>query len=134
MSTSQSSKEVGICHCGEPAQGPPSDYPDVCNQWPLCENRPPRSPLNVEERVRKIESAEWSLAYDGCHKIYFLPSDAHERLAREYGYEIYPAPQLRQLIDDSCALVFVSKWGLGVDGWGHEWDIDQFELEEAGLR
>jgi hypothetical protein len=28
---------VRYCHCGAPAQGPPSDYPDVCTQWPLCE-------------------------------------------------------------------------------------------------
>jgi len=28
---------VGSCHCGAEAQGPPSQYPDVCTQWPLCE-------------------------------------------------------------------------------------------------
>lgn len=29
--------EVRRCHCGAPAQGPPSHYPDVCCQWPICE-------------------------------------------------------------------------------------------------
>lgn len=29
-----------LCHCGKPAQGLPSHYPDVCTQWPICERKP----------------------------------------------------------------------------------------------
>lgn len=32
-------REPGTCHCGQPAQGPPSQYPDVCTQWPICEKK-----------------------------------------------------------------------------------------------
>lgn len=81
--------------------------------------------LTTEEKIHAIETSEMPLAWDGCHKIYFLQNDARHAQAVEYGYTIHPAPELRQLISDSCGLAYVSRWGFDNSDFDHPWNIDQ---------
>ena len=81
--------------------------------------------LTTAEKIAKIEAAQWPIAWDGCHKIYFLPDEGRRDQAEDTGYDIYPASKLRQCISDSCGLVFVSKWGYSNPDFDHEWNIDQ---------
>lgn len=81
--------------------------------------------LTTAEKVAAIEESNYSLAWDGCHKIYLLGDQARIDDAKDTGYEIYPADEIREIITGSCGLVFVSNWGLADDDWGHAWAIDQ---------
>lgn len=73
----------------------------------------PETTLTIAQKIEAIERSEMSLAWDGCHKIYMLTDDVRERDARETGYDIYPCSKIRELIEGSCSLVFVNKWGMG---------------------
>lgn len=89
--------------------------------------------LTVEEKLDLISKSGWMLAYDGCHKIYFLQDEQKIELAYGCGYEdcdIYPASSVKDLFENSCSLRFVSRLGSDNDDFKHEWNIDQFELEK----
>lgn len=84
--------------------------------------------LTVEQKIAHIAQSGWPLAWDGCHKIYFLQDAGREAQAREFGYSIYPSDRLAELIEDSCSLVFVTRWGYDNDDFAHPWNIEQFEV------
>ena len=81
--------------------------------------------LTTAEKIAAIEASDYQLAWDGCHKIYLLGNPVRVASAVINGYETYPASEIRQIIVDSCFLVFVSNWGLDDDDWDHDWAIDQ---------
>jgi len=86
--------------------------------------------MTTAEKIRAIEKSGWLLAYDGCHKIYFLQDGARIAQAEEYGYDLFGAEKLRDLILGSCPLVFVSRWGLlGNEDFMHPWNISQSEQD-----
>lgn len=85
--------------------------------------------LTVSERLDLIEKSGWPIAYDGCHKLYFLQDEGRVAEARELGYDIHPSTKLRFLYEeDSCGLRFVSRWGHDNADFDHEWNIDQGEV------
>lgn len=81
--------------------------------------------MSTAQKIQAIEAAGHPLAWDGCHKIYFLQDEERLAQAREFGYEIFTAGELRDLISDSCGLVFVSRWGFNNSDFDHPWNIDQ---------
>lgn len=81
--------------------------------------------LTTAQKIEAIEESKLPIAFDGCHKIYFLEDDAREAQAREFGYGIFESSEIRQLIAASCPLVFVSRWGFDNDDFDHEWNVDQ---------
>lgn len=83
--------------------------------------------MTIDKRIKLIEKSGWPLAWDGCHKIYFLQDAGREAQAREFEYEIHPSTDLRDLWEDSCSLRFVTRWGYDNDDFDHPWNIDQFE-------
>lgn len=90
--------------------------------------------MTVQERLIAIAKSGWPIAYDGCHKMYFLQDKEREQEAAEMGYEIYPSNWLPHLWRGSCQLKFISRWGLlSLDpdkinaDFRHELNIDQFE-------
>lgn len=83
--------------------------------------------LTTEQKLDAIETAGCDIAFNGCHKLYFLLNPAEVTEARDYEYEIHPGSKLRELVQASCFLVFVHPWSLGHD---HPWDIPQFELDD----
>jgi len=85
--------------------------------------------MPAEQKIATIETSEMPLAWDGCHKIYFLQDDGRETQARSFGYDIYPCSQLRQMIADSCSLVFVSRWGYDNDDFADPLNIEQFDRD-----
>jgi hypothetical protein len=86
--------------------------------------------LSVDEKLDLIEKSGWKIAYDGCHKLYFLQNEAQLESAQSYDYEIHSSSELKQLWENSCPLRFVTKWGLDGNGsFAHEWNIEQFEEE-----
>jgi len=87
--------------------------------------------MTVQEKLLAIESAGWPIAFDGCHKLYFLEDKAREENAIASGYEIFPASELTQLYEGSCGLRFVSRWGYDNDDFKHPWNIGQFEEEDS---
>jgi len=87
------------------------------------------SNLTAEQKLATIETSEMPVAWDGCHKIYLCRNDAEEAAARNTGYPIYPSANIRQMIEDSCSLVFVSYWGMGNDDWKGELTFEQFDRD-----
>jgi hypothetical protein len=81
--------------------------------------------MSTRQKIAAIEASDYRLAWDGCHKIYLLGSVERVADAMATGYDTYPADEIRQIILESCGLVFVSNWGLGDGDWDHEWNIDQ---------
>jgi hypothetical protein len=84
--------------------------------------------LTTAEKIKAIESSGFKLAYDGCHKIYFIQNEGDVAHAIDCGYEqadIYPASKIRDLIEGSCGLVFASKLGRDNGDFDHPWNIDQ---------
>lgn len=81
--------------------------------------------MTTAEKIKAIEESGFPIAWDGCHKIYFLEDDARRANAVDLGYEIFPSTELRDLIVLSCGLVFVSRWGWDNDDFKHEWNIRQ---------
>lgn len=51
-------------------------------------------------------------AFDGCHKIYIIESDAEEDDAGQHGYGILPISDLPAVYENSCGLRFISNWAL----------------------
>lgn len=91
--------------------------------------------MTTKEKISAIEASGFPLAYDGCHKIYFITDDEHAAAAAACGYEPFlPATEVRRLILDSCGLVFVSKWGLDNDDFDHPWNIEQGDDAVAAMR
>ena len=86
-----------------------------------------KNELTVWERLDLIEKSGWKIAYDGCHKIYFLQDEGRIAEAEKYEYDIYPSSIVKELFDESCSLRFVSRWGYDNDDFMHEWNIRQFE-------
>ena len=82
--------------------------------------------MTTREKIAAIEASGWPLAFDGCHKIYFLEGKGREREAASFGYQpFHSSTELRDLITRSCPLVFVSRWGHDNDDFAHEWNIPQ---------
>lgn len=86
--------------------------------------------MNIEEKMELIEESGFPLAFDGCHKIYFLEDEGRQTQAVEFGYDIFPSSELRRIWDESCGLRFVTRWGFDNDDFEHPWNIEQFEGEE----
>ncbi len=84
------------------------------------------TPLTTRQKIEAIEESNYSLAWDGCHKIYLLGDAERQHDAIATGYDIYPASEIREIILSSCGLLFISDWGLADGVWEHEWNIDQF--------
>ncbi|MFZ2992405.1 MAG: hypothetical protein WA061_01705 [Microgenomates group bacterium] len=89
-----------------------------------------KSELTVDDKLDLIEKSGWEIAWDGCHKIYFLQDEGRVAQARGYEYDIYPSSKVRELFENSCGLRFVSRWGYDNPDFMHEWNINQFEGEE----
>lgn len=85
--------------------------------------------MTVDQKLAAIAKSGWPIAYDGCHKMYFLQDDAREQAARAAGYEIHNSAEIQDLWDGSCGLRFVTRWGFGNDDFSHELNIEQFEDE-----
>jgi len=83
--------------------------------------------LTKARKLTFITKSGWNIAYDGCHKIYFLQDEERENYAKKYGYKIYPSSKLKEIYKHSCGLKFVSRLGYNNDDFEHEWNIDQFE-------
>ena len=81
--------------------------------------------LTTVEKIKAIEESDLPIAWDGCHKIYFLEDAGRRSQAESFGYEIFPATEVRELISSSCGLVFVSRWGYDNSDFEHDWNIDQ---------
>ena len=65
------------------------------------------------------------VAYDGCHKFYYIEDEQDEVEARSCGYEICLFEDFIKLWNESCPLRFLSNWKLT------EQPIKQFtEIEE----
>lgn len=88
--------------------------------------------LTIAERLELIEKAGWPIAFDGCHKIYFLQDEGRVAEAKKFGYEISPAAELPNFWEASCFLRFVSRWGHHNGDFDHEWNIDQGEEDSDG--
>jgi hypothetical protein len=92
-----------------------------------------KSNLTVDERLDLIEKSGWPIAWDGCHKLYFLQDKGRVADARETGYEVFPSTELRRLWKCSCSLRFIYRWGYDNPDFEHKWNIEQFEDEELGF-
>lgn len=91
--------------------------------------------MTTKEKIAAIEASGLLLAYDGCHKIYFIDPNDEERRKDAARYEPFlPAAELRALIAKSCGLVFVSRWGLDNNDFAHPWNIPQFDKDIIELR
>jgi hypothetical protein len=81
------------------------------------------NPSYVEEKLHTLAHSGWQVAFDGCHKLYFLQNEEDVAQAREYEYEIHPASDIKRLYENSCGLKFVNAWSLS----DHELCIEQGE-------
>lgn len=82
--------------------------------------------MTTAEKIAAIEASGFPLAFDGCHKIYFLVGEERKADAASCGYEpFFESTELRRLVLSSCGLVFVSRWGLDNDDFAHPWNIGQ---------
>lgn len=81
--------------------------------------------LTTSEKIALIEASGLPVAWDECHKIYFLEDDGRREDAENHGYEIFPAAKIREMILESCSLVLVSRWGYDNDDFDHPWNIRQ---------
>lgn len=86
--------------------------------------------LSVDEKLDLIEKSGWPIAWDGCHKMYFLQDSAREDKAVSIGYDIYPSTDIRRMYEVSCGLKFISRLGFDNFDFEHEWNIAQFEDDE----
>jgi len=86
--------------------------------------------LSVDERLDLIEKSGWPIAWDGCHRMYFLQDAGREAEAISFGYDIYPSADIRRMYEISCPLRLVSRWGYDNPDFEHEWNIDQFEDDD----
>jgi hypothetical protein len=84
--------------------------------------------MDTMEKVAAIEKSGLMLAFDGCHKVYYCQTKADEDEARDTGYDLFRAEDLRSILDKSCGLEFVHPWSLN----DHPWNIQQGDLDEAG--
>lgn len=85
--------------------------------------------METAAKIDAIEASGFHLAYDGCHKIYVIETSSDRSEMRDSGYDdadIFPASQIRRLINQSCFLVFVQS--LRPD---FPWDIEQGEIFDA---
>jgi hypothetical protein len=74
-------------------------------------------------KINGIEIDSQEFAYDGCHKIYLIETEADKTEAKEGGYEILPIEELEDTFNSSCGLEFISTWSL-------ETIVPQFEKAE----
>lgn len=88
--------------------------------------------MKTKKKLKKIEASELLLAFDECHKVYFILDERSQREAVAYGYSFYPTYQLRSILDRCCGLVFVRSWSFDPAMPDHPWDIAQGELYESG--
>lgn len=51
-------------------------------------------------------------AFDGCHKIYLIESEADAKDAVATGYELFPIQELESAYRNSCGLRFINNWKL----------------------
>jgi adenylate cyclase len=61
-----------------------------------------------------------------------LKGRIHGATRREYEYEI-PVDEANEMLEALCALGRVEKWRHWVPHAGHEWEVDEFLGENAGL-
>lgn len=105
----------------------PSDHDVGVDETP--EKAPPTTSdveLTTAEKIARIEASGWPLAWDGCHKIYFLQDRWRVAQAREFGYDLHDSTELTEMILGSCELVFVSRWGFDNPDFADALNIDQF--------
>lgn len=82
---------------------------------------------SVKEKIDAIEASDLMVAFDDCHKLYLVEGEEEIADASQTGYDLYPAKEIRSLINRSCGLVFVSAWNLGK----HPWAIEQGGMPES---
>lgn len=89
--------------------------------------------MTTAEKIAAIEASGLPIAYDGCHKIYFLTDEERQADCERCGYApFFKSTELSNIIASSCGLVFVSKWGLDNDDFDHPWNIPQFTEDLPG--
>jgi len=81
----------------------------------------------LKEKLDAIEASDLQIAFDGCHKLYLVDGPGEVSDARANGYDLYPAKEIRALVNRSCGLVFVNAWNLGK----HPWAIEQGDMPES---
>lgn len=79
-----------------------------------CENCATNELPKQVLKVNGVEITAKQFAYEGCHKIYLINSEAEaeEAGANGSGYTLYPIEGLQQAYEDSCGLRFINKWDL----------------------
>lgn len=81
----------------------------------------------VKEKLDAIEASDLMVAFDGCHKVYLVEGEGEIADASQTGYDLFPAKEIRTLVNKSCGLVFVSAWHLG----DHPWAIGQGDMPQS---
>lgn len=66
-------------------------------------------------------------AYDGCHKIYLISTDAEKDDCISTGYDIHPIAKLQKKFEDSCGLRFISYWNLNKKDCVKQFDVAKFQ-------
>lgn len=67
-------------------------------------------------------------AYDTCHKIYLLETEAETEEAIGFGYDIYRIERLQEVWDKSCGLRFIRYWDLDKTAIVRQFENAEFEL------
>ena len=86
--------------------------------------------METQEKIAFIEKSGFTLAFDGCHKIYVMENPQDQEDMFQYGYDrtdFHPASEIRRLINQSCGLVFVHPASLR----DAPWDIQQGDIYDA---
>ena len=63
-------------------------------------------------KINGVEIKATSFAYDGCHKIYLIESEAELREVLKTSYEVRSISELEETYLNSCGLEFISNWSL----------------------
>ena len=63
-------------------------------------------------KINSIEITSKEFAYDGCHKIYLIETEANKEEAISCEYKILPIEKLKDTYFNSCGLEFINTWAL----------------------
>ncbi len=66
--------------------------------------------VTINSTVVDIDEFAW----DGCHKIYLVTNQEGKDQLVEYGYDFFPAKDLPEVWENSCALKFISSADLKI--------------------
>lgn len=59
-------------------------------------------------KINNQETHAQFFAYDGCHKIYLIETEADLRMVELNNYQIKPISELKETFENSCELRFVN--------------------------